>query len=207
MDNQAVIDSYISENKLFHSAQALRNGIRQQIFTFLSNRNSMSFNELLGSLNLSRSKLAYHLQIMVDYNIVNNFYDKRPGVKDHSFYELSAFGRELFAGGTSKLQPVSQLNEDIDAKQSIAPSITNFRTMRHIEYKSYDKLPYKRTQQQLRPITKDENKYFDPIINCKIINKTATSKETKKVTFPSFRITYLSYRHPFKSKKSVHPTY
>ena len=76
------------EYNIFGSAQALTNKHRQQIFSLLANKNNLSFNELKEKLGLPQSKLAYHLQILIKYNILNNYYDRREGIKDHSFYDI-----------------------------------------------------------------------------------------------------------------------
>jgi hypothetical protein len=93
---------------LFVAAQALQNRYRQQIFSLLVEKNSMSFNDFLKILKISRSKLAYHLNTLIKNNIITNFYDKREGAKDHSFYELSLLGRRLRMGSLPTAQDTTQ---------------------------------------------------------------------------------------------------
>ena len=196
--------TYQYDNKIFSSAQALRNKIRQTIFTLLSSQNSLSFNELMRKLDITRPKLAYHLQILINYNIITNFYDKREGVKDHSYYELSAFGRDLLTSGPFFEPQTLKVGENgpIEAFGTSA----NFRTIRHIEYKSYEKIPLKRTNNTILPIIKNDFKYFDPILDSEII-KISQQKSRKKVILPSFRLNYLSYKNPFKSKTDFKTDY
>jgi hypothetical protein len=46
-------------------------------------------------INIERASLAYHIKILTNAGLINNFYDKRLGVKDHSYYEISAFGKNI----------------------------------------------------------------------------------------------------------------
>ena len=195
-----------TNNRLFWSSQGLRNQIRQQIFQLLASKNSYSFNELMRNLNLTQPKLAYHLQVLVKYNIIINFYDKREGVKDHSFYELSSFGRELLSGLSAPDQ--LEVIEGTEAEpENQHTSFSNFRTIRHVKYKSYDNSVVKHQEHSIKPIKKKDRKYFDSELNCVIINKSEGSTYPKKVNLPSFRKHYLSYRNPFKLKRSVDSKY
>ena len=75
--------------------EALANKIRRSIFSILQERPNLSFNQLMKNLKIDRASLAYHLGLLLKADLINNFYDKREGVKDHSFYEISAFGKTL----------------------------------------------------------------------------------------------------------------
>lgn len=191
-----------TNNRLFWSSQGLRNQIRQQIFQLLASKNSCSFNELMRNLNITQPKLAYHLQVLVKYNIIINFYDKREGKKDHSFYELSSFGRELLAGISAPDQ--LEAIEDPEAEpESQGINHSNFRTIRHVKYKSYDNNIVKHQEHSIKALKNKDRKYFDSDLNCVIINKSEGSTYPKKVNLPSFRKHYLLYKHPFKLKQSV----
>jgi hypothetical protein len=48
---------------------------------------------------------------MIENNIITNFYDKRAGVKDHSFYELSAFGQEIRMGRMGKMDNIGKMDK------------------------------------------------------------------------------------------------
>ncbi len=76
--------------------EALAHKLRRSIFSLLLEHPSLSFNQLMNTLNVERASLAYHLGILRKANLINNFYDKREGVKDHSFYEISAFGTKIY---------------------------------------------------------------------------------------------------------------
>ena len=191
----------IPNYSVFQAAQALRNKFRQQIFSLLTTRNNLSFNDFLQNLNIARPKLAYHLQILTEQNIIKNFYDKREGVKDHSFYELSSFGRELFTGSPPTKNVQQQITEQESNEQMQEPPdmTSNFRTVQQAKYKSYEHVPLKRTEHSLLPIKQQvETEYIEPMLNCKIVTKPGQAKSTKKVTLPTFRKYYLSYKHPFK---------
>lgn len=202
-DNQNEQDKII----IFAAAQALRNRIRQQIFLELIKKNNQSFNDLVCTLNISQSKLAYHLQIMIDHNIITNFYDKRVGIKDHSFYELSAFGQELLTGTPLNIEP--EPSDQIEMTNNIKSTSANFRTLHHIEYRSYEKVPLKRTNKSLKPFKVHRTDYFDPWLEFNVKNATMKSKKTKKITLSSTRQYYLSYKHPFTniSQDNVHIQY
>lgn len=192
----------INQDKLVWAAQALRNKFRLQIYQLLSNKNSCSFNELMRNLNISQPKLAYHLQTLIKYNIITNFYDKREGVKDHSFYELSPFGRELFTGVASQGSIIST-NESSLQTEELVQNLVNFRTIRQLKYKSNVNKPVKRTTKSMKPLENQDRKYFDPLLDCVIVKKSNSSSEFKKINLPSFRKYYQSYKRPFKSKHSI----
>lgn len=192
-------------NKVHWSAQALRNTTRQQIFELLSERNNCSFNELLSYLNIPRQKLAYHLQILTKYNILTNFYDKREGVKDHSFYELSAFGRELISGMTTSDQHIPMSQQKEGNTQLFTYASANFRTIRRVEYKSYTNIALKQTKNSILPMAKDDQEFIDPLLKCVIKNKNTKEKNSKKVYLPSLKKYYISYKHPFKLIHDIKP--
>lgn len=192
------------QDKLVWAAQALRNRIRLQIYQILSNKNSCSFNELIRELDITQPKLAYHLQTLLKYNIITNFYDKREGVKDHSFYELSSFGRELFSGIASPGQSISD-PEPVPEPEGITQNSVNFRTIRQVKYKSYANSPVKRTTKTIKPLGDKDRKYFDSLLDCNIITKSATSAGAKKLDLPSFNKYYQSYKRSFKSKQNIEP--
>jgi predicted transcriptional regulator len=75
---------------------ALAHKIRRSIFSLLLEHPSLSFNQIMNTLTIERASLAYHLGILRKAKLINNFYDKREGVKDHSFYEVSTFGKEIY---------------------------------------------------------------------------------------------------------------
>jgi len=195
-------DNYLEsiENKMLSSAQGLRNGIRQQIFQYLIERNTCSFNELLGYLKVPRPKLAYHLQILLKYNIINNFYDKREGIKDHSFYELSSFGRELLVGFPQDRGLNLMLRPEDQAKNRELAT-TNFRTIRHVEYKSSKDIQLKISKNSIKPVKNKARQTFNPFLNCYITTKTKTREDQKKVDLPSVRKQYLSYKQSFRLKE------
>ncbi len=197
-----------TDNKIYLTAQALRNSFRQQIFELLANQSSLSFNELMNNLNISQPKLAYHLQILMKFNIITNFYDKREGIKDHSFYQLSAFGRELMVGVypiTINNSPQMQTQTSITDKDS--QSSTNFRTIRHIEYKSYEDFDENTSSPSIKSMKNKGRKYIDPIINCAIINKSSSSTNSDKINLPAFRKYYKLYKRSFKSDQNIESKY
>jgi DNA-binding HxlR family transcriptional regulator len=188
------------DNTLLWSAQALRNKIRLQIFQILSTRNSCSFNELMKNLNISQPKLAYHLQKLVKFNIITNFYDKRQGVKDHSFYALSDFGRDLISRITISSQLSLTPNENQKENKEML-EFSNFRSLRHLEYKSYEKSTLKRSKNSLEEVKSENRIRYDHLLNCHIITQPTGQNSTQKVEIPSFRKYYSSYKNPFVTKQ------
>ena len=91
--------------------EALAHRIRRNIFSLLLKHPSLSFNQLMTKLKIERASLAYHLGILRKANLINNFYDKREGVKDHSFYELSAFGNKIYQELFEKVEHESKLEK------------------------------------------------------------------------------------------------
>jgi len=197
MDNSQSED--FDQDKLVWAAQALRNKIRLQIYQQLASKNSCSFNELMHSTKVTQPKLAYHLQTLIKYNIITNFYDKREGVKDHSFYELSTFGRELFAGVGTPGRIISNPESNLPTTEH-AQNPVNFRTLRRLKYKSNVNQPVRRTTKSIKSLENQDRKYFDPLLDCVIVKRSNSSSEFKKIDLPSFRKYYDSYKRPFKSK-------
>jgi len=182
----------------------LRNQYRQQIFTLLNANYSLSFNELMIQLGISRPKLAYHLQIMLNNNIITNFYDKRQGIKDHSFYELSAFGKELILTGglisNSKVYEKEINQHNLVPKMDKKVRSANFRTIRHPRYRSYDKISIRISKNQIQPIQKTEHRFFDPFLNCSIINKSKFQKNETRIQLPTSRKYYIM---PFRQIRNI----
>jgi hypothetical protein len=187
------------------AAQALNDPFRQHIFVTLISKNSLSFNDLVHELNISRQKLAYHLQILIKYNIIINFYDKREGVKDHSFYELSSFGKDLLLGSPAKSQE-NEIDLTISQKKQTLKS-NNFRTIHHVKYKSFIHEKLKISKSSITPFEPDKNIIFDPWLGCNIQTIIKKVKKTNKVELPTYRQYYLLHKHPFKKIKDIIPKY
>lgn len=81
--------------KFVNMTEALAHKTRREIFELLLDNPSLSFNQIMKIMNIGRASLAYHLKILANAGLINNFYDKRQGVKDHSYYEISAFGKNI----------------------------------------------------------------------------------------------------------------
>jgi len=81
--------------KFVDMAEALAHKTRRLIFELLLDNPSLSFNQIMKKINIERASLAYHLRILSKAGLINNFYDKRQGIKDHSYYEISAFGKNI----------------------------------------------------------------------------------------------------------------
>jgi predicted transcriptional regulator len=203
-------NSLIFDNKIAWSAQGLRNPIRLSIFQRLANKNNCSFNELRHYLNISRPKLAYHLQILMKNNIITNFYDKIDGVKDHSYYDLTTFGRELLSDLSSPIQmenPNSHTQENMINDDKNLEAFNNFRTINKIEYRSSKNLHIKRTNESYEMIKNNDRRYYDSLLECNIIIKTKPSSAKKKVDLPAMRKHYSQYRNPFNTKQKVEKKY
>ncbi len=162
-------------------------------------------------MNITRQKLAYHLQILTNYDIITNFYDKRQGVKDHSFYELSAFGRELLIGisipkqDAELEQPGSNVEIEPDNEQLSRSA--NFRTISQIKYRPYEKYIIKHSPSKLKQIDPMMTGYIDPWLECKIQNPPDRSNLEIKISLPTQRQHYLSYKRPFRIIKIVNYRY
>jgi DNA-binding transcriptional regulator GbsR (MarR family) len=191
--------------KFLAAAQALKDPYRQQIFVTLISRNNLSFNDLVHELNISRQKLAYHLQILIKYNIIINFYDKREGIKDHSFYELSSFGKDLLLGSPTKIQE-NEIELTTPQKKQTSKS-NNFRTIHHVEYKSYKNEKMKISKSSITPFEPDQKVIFDPWLGCDIQTIIKKVKKTNKVELPTYRQYYLLHKHPFKQRVEINPKY
>ena len=192
--------------RLFNAAEPLRNKNRQLIFTLLVNRNNLSFNALMLELDIPRQKLAYHLQVMKEYGIISNFYDKREGIKDHSYYELSAFGRELQTGvNNMTLYPDENDIESNEAKVLVSRS-ANFRTINRVEYNSYKTGIIEQTSKirTLRPFSVKDKEYIDPWLGYRISHSDIYKKPPDKIKLPTQRQYYLSYKRPFRVVKKLH---
>ncbi|MCK5559713.1 MAG: helix-turn-helix transcriptional regulator [Thermoplasmata archaeon] len=112
--------------------EALAHRIRRNIFSLLIEHPSLSFNQLMTKLKIERASLAYHLGILRKANLINNFYDKREGVKDHSFYELSAFGNKIYQELFEKVELESKLEQynTINFRNAISYTIEHERQLK-----------------------------------------------------------------------------
>lgn len=63
------------------------------ILTLLQQNQDLSFSQLRYKSGLDRSSLTKCLNRLQSRNLVENFYEKREGTKDHSFYRLTTEGK------------------------------------------------------------------------------------------------------------------
>jgi hypothetical protein len=84
---------------------------------------------------------------------------------------------------------------------------TNFRTIRHIEYKSYDDFDENTIGPRIKSMKNKGRKYIDPIIDCAIINKSSSSTNSDKINLPAFRKYYKLYKRSFKSDQNIESKY
>ncbi len=204
MDNN--YNSEINNLGFTSAAQALRNKFRHQIFSLLAQKNNLSFNDLLKSLNLTRPKLAYHLQILIKYNIIINFYDKRNGVKDHSFYELTDYSKNLLLETRKQFQD-NLLNKQIPHSQLLASTSksSNFRTVRRVEYRSQLNKPVKFTKRSMVPFDPKQDNYLDPLLGCVIKRVNVKSDKPKRVILPTTRQYYILHKNSFIIDNEILP--
>ena len=97
--------------KFVNMAEALAHKTRREIFELLLDKPSLSFNQIMKIMNIERASLAYHLKILTNAGLINNFYDKRQGVKDHSYYEISAFGKNISQNLFEKVEHGMELEQ------------------------------------------------------------------------------------------------
>lgn len=191
--------------KLFAAAQALQNRFRQQIFSLLNEKNNLSFNDLLKKLNLTRPKLAYHLQILLKNNIITNFYDKREGIKDHSFYELSAFSKDLLIESPTRFYDKIESVEKTSIEKTMHSA--NFRTIHYVEYKSFKDKPLKFTPDTIYPFKPLKDRYIDPWLGCTIEVVKEKVKKPKIIVLPTARQYYLLHKNSFIKENEIYPKY
>jgi DNA-binding transcriptional ArsR family regulator len=68
---------------------------RNKIISTLNIRGAMTFKSICESLDLDRGRTAYHLKLLENAGLIENYYDKIKGTRGHSFYTLTALGRWL----------------------------------------------------------------------------------------------------------------
>lgn len=120
--------------------EALAHRIRRNIFSLLLEHPSLSFNQLMTKLKIERASLAYHLGILRKANLINNFYDKHEGVKDHSFYEISAFGNKIYQELFEKVEHESKLEQynTINFRNAISYTIEQDRQLKAVKAKQQE---------------------------------------------------------------------
>jgi len=136
---------------------------------------------------------------MIQNNIITNFYDKRENIKDHSFYELTAFGQELrIEGGLiSKIKYTYEENK-IETKEHLPKKSANFRTIRYPKYKAFDKVAVKINKSEIKPLEGSDLEYNDTFLDITIKRKTKFKRVETRWVLPTPRQYYKLYNHPFK---------
>lgn len=75
----------------------LHHEIRNNIVAELNSEDMLSFNVISERLRVDRAALAYHLRLLKQVGLIENFYHKREGSKNHSYYRLTSFARWLLS--------------------------------------------------------------------------------------------------------------
>ena len=99
------------DQKFVKMSEALANKTRRDIFELLLESPSLSFNQIMKTMNIERASLAYHLKMLTKADLINNFYDKRPDIKDHSYYEISNFGKSVSELLVEKIDKTMELEQ------------------------------------------------------------------------------------------------
>lgn len=101
------VDKYASEipAELSKGINGLNHMIRRAILVLLVHNDSLSFTELAGLLNLSKGKLAHHLDVLQRTGLVRNFSKADFAGPYDSYYSLSKFGESLFESLAKAVQP------------------------------------------------------------------------------------------------------
>jgi predicted transcriptional regulator len=100
--------------------------IRFDILNTLRNEGPMPFNFISDTLQIDRAKLAYHIRILKNANLVYNYYDKMENVKNHSFYKLTDLARWILnndmrlVSEASRYQPEKAENAEEKEKHGVA---------------------------------------------------------------------------------------
>jgi hypothetical protein len=113
----------MGENKLFseeiqNAIKSIDNELRIQIIELLNINSSLSYSQLLNKLSISKGKLNYHLDILTENGILNNFVFDQILEHFHSYYELSQFGKDFIYKINSVFDYVSIKETDMFNKYS-----------------------------------------------------------------------------------------
>jgi len=101
------VDKYAGEIpiELSKGINGLDHKIRQAILVLLVHNDSLSFTELAGLLNLSKGRLAHHLDVLQKSMLVRNFSKADFAGPYDSYYSLSKLGESLFESLAKSVQP------------------------------------------------------------------------------------------------------
>jgi len=75
----------------------------------------MPFNFISQKLNVERSKLAYHIRVLKNADLIQNYYEKQENMKNHSFYRLTELGMWVLSNDL-ELSVESRLYKKITSK-------------------------------------------------------------------------------------------
>jgi predicted transcriptional regulator len=94
MENEPNQNPYQNQS-LAHTFSQLNQPIRRKIIKLLATTPRLSFKEISERLELDRAALAYHLRLLRNAALIDNFYENQEGSKQYSYYKLTEFARWL----------------------------------------------------------------------------------------------------------------
>jgi DNA-binding Lrp family transcriptional regulator len=86
--------------------------IRYDLLNILRNEGPMPFNFISEALEIDRAKMAYHIRILKEVNLIENYYDKMENVKNHSFYRLTGLGQWILTHDLRLLEESKRFSSD-----------------------------------------------------------------------------------------------
>ena len=91
---QTGFENYLQEIpvEIRRAIRALGDDSRLLIVTALMKRGELSFSQLLEGIGGNSSTLTHHLRVLIEACLIRNFYAKKQGVDEYSFYDISGFG-------------------------------------------------------------------------------------------------------------------
>jgi predicted transcriptional regulator len=89
--------------------------VRKNIVNLLFSLGSASFKSLSTKLELDRAGLAYHIRLLKNAGLIDNFYSNRENTRSYSYYRLTEFARWLLTHDvTMTLESQQYLQQVLD---------------------------------------------------------------------------------------------
>src|SRR2546428_5666661 len=105
MSLQTMVSATKIPTELKRAVGSLDNPIRWRIVEILSDRQELSYTELIESLHIKKGQLTYHLNELLKGAVLENYLKDGLESKYDSYYAISHFGKSLLKSVVETLQP------------------------------------------------------------------------------------------------------
>lgn len=108
-----------------NAIKAISDDTRLAIFIILLKKGELSFSQILERLGLNSSTLSHHLKILTEAGLIENYYSKKPGIDEYSFYNTTSFGTDFLTDIVQVLDVTPKIRDAVSL--ACAPAYPKLR--------------------------------------------------------------------------------